>query len=238
MTMAKKKSRKGGRARKGEQKKLYTLTEVAKKTGISLPTLQRYKKEYQDRIPSVGEGRKQRYPEEALSAMKEIKKENLKRRGRPKKAKKARVKRARAGKRGAAARKPKRKATKPAATRGRSPSDLLSLSEIGRRTGISYPTLLRYVKQHLGQIPHQGRGRKRRYPREAIAVFERLRRGSKRGRPRRKAAAAAGRRIEVSSRDLGRKIQQLEKAQREISRQLEAVIKQLKKPLQVTISSD
>ena len=43
--------------------KLYTLTEVSKITNISMPTLQRYKKAYQDRIPSTGEGRRQRYPE-------------------------------------------------------------------------------------------------------------------------------------------------------------------------------
>ena len=46
--------------------KLYTLSEISSKTGISMPTLQRYKKLYQDRIPSEGQGRKQRYPESAL----------------------------------------------------------------------------------------------------------------------------------------------------------------------------
>ena len=49
-----------------EDEVLYTLTEVAQKTKISMPTLQRYKKLYQDRIPSHGKGRSQRYPEEAL----------------------------------------------------------------------------------------------------------------------------------------------------------------------------
>src|SRR5690606_28132438 len=50
---------------------LLTLTEVANRTGISMPTLQRYKKEYQDRIPSVGRGRKQRYPASALGVFEE-----------------------------------------------------------------------------------------------------------------------------------------------------------------------
>jgi hypothetical protein len=45
---------------------LLTLSEVSKRTKISMPTLQRYKKEYQRRIPSTGKGRKQRYPVEAL----------------------------------------------------------------------------------------------------------------------------------------------------------------------------
>ena len=40
--------------------KLYTLSEISQKSGISMPTLQRYKKLYQVRIPSVGKGRKQR----------------------------------------------------------------------------------------------------------------------------------------------------------------------------------
>ena len=30
--------------------KLYTLSEISQRTGISMPTLQRYKKLYQDRI--------------------------------------------------------------------------------------------------------------------------------------------------------------------------------------------
>lgn len=33
--------------------KLYTLSEISTQTGISMPTLQRYKKMYQDRLPSV-----------------------------------------------------------------------------------------------------------------------------------------------------------------------------------------
>src|SRR5437763_9695653 len=65
--------------------KLYTLSEISQKTGISMPTLQRYKKTYQDRIPSEGQGRKQRYPENALPVFDEIKNENAGKRGRPRK---------------------------------------------------------------------------------------------------------------------------------------------------------
>src|SRR3954466_4113968 len=65
--------------------KLYTLSEISQKTNISMPTLQRYKKLYQARIPSVGKGRKQRYPESALPVFDEIKNENVGRRGRPRK---------------------------------------------------------------------------------------------------------------------------------------------------------
>jgi hypothetical protein len=59
----------------------YTLAEVSQQTGISLPTLQRYKREHQARIPSVGTARQQRYPESALPVFQAIKSEN--KRGRP-----------------------------------------------------------------------------------------------------------------------------------------------------------
>ena len=57
--------------------KLLTLTEVANRTKISMPTLQRYKKLYQDRIPSEGAGRKQRYPKSAIPVFLELKKDEL-----------------------------------------------------------------------------------------------------------------------------------------------------------------
>ena len=50
-----------------------------------MPTLQRYKKEYQRRLRAVGKGRTQRYRPESLDTFREIKKENLKKRGRPRK---------------------------------------------------------------------------------------------------------------------------------------------------------
>src|SRR3954463_945760 len=71
--------------REAGEDKLYTLSDISQKTGISMPTLQRYKKLYQGRIPSVGNGRKQRYPENALPVFDEIKNENIGRRGRPRK---------------------------------------------------------------------------------------------------------------------------------------------------------
>lgn len=203
-----------------KQEKLYTLTEVSKRAGVSMPTLQRYKKLFKDRIPSVGEGRKQRYPRAAIAAVKKIKAENLKKSGRPRKAAVKKKKKAKATKRGAAAR------------------GLLTLSEIGRRTGISYPTLVRYVKLFGDRIPHVGEGRKRRFPAKAVAVFADLRKKSPRGRPkasrpvRRKRAARVG---SASDPALAKRIRELEKAQKEVGRQLDAVIKLLKRPVQVTI---
>jgi restriction endonuclease Mrr len=66
----------------GEQRKLLTLGEVSRFTGIAMPTLQRYKKVYQERIPSEGIGRRRRFPVEALEVFKTLRDENLGRRKR------------------------------------------------------------------------------------------------------------------------------------------------------------
>ena len=173
---------------------LYTLTQVSDQTGISMPTLQRYKKLYQDRIPSKGKGRSQRYPEEALDVFRELKKENIGRRGRPRKteaAKSARKSRSTSS--------PKtRRTTKKAAAKApaketeaaNDKSELLTLTQIGKLTGISYPTLLRYVKTNLEEIPHKGTGRARRFLPEAVDVFKKLRGESRRGRQPSKAKAS------------------------------------------------
>jgi len=233
---------------KKKEEKLYTLTEISRRAKISMPTLQRYKKNFADRIPSVGEGRRQRYPLAAVAALRKLKKENMKKRGRPRK---------RSGEAEASGRKVTKKVTKKRAGRGakrtakktkkasakraprraaaaKSTAGLLTLSEIGRRTGISYPTLLRYVKLHAKRIPHVGSGRRRRYPEAAVAVFQELRSASKRGpkkgsvQRRRKASAAA-------DGSLARRLRAVESSQRKLARQLQAVVAQLKKPLQVTI---
>src|SRR5215470_16148016 len=172
--------------------KLYTLSEISQKTSISMPTLQRYKKMYQDRIPSVGQGRKQRYPESALPVFDEIKTENAGKRGRPRKDASApraarpaakrgpgrppravAAKATPAGRRGrkpaAAAAAPRGAAAKRAAGRkagsGRGPGrpaksaagsgNLLTLTQISETTGISYPTLVRYVRMHADRLPSE-----------------------------------------------------------------------------------
>ncbi len=227
---------------KKSSKKLYTLSEVSERTGISMPTLLRYKKAYQRRIPAVGKGRTQRYPVSALKVFKEIKKENLAKRGRPakKKAAGSTRKRATAGRKRTA---PRKKATakkrkRPTTTKGKQ-EDLLTLSEIGRQTGISYPTLIRYVKVYGKKIPSVGRGRKRRFRPEAVAVFNQLRAQSRRGRKKgtKKGRAVTARVTAGANKALTDRIKKLEKAQAEIGKQLDDVIKLLKRPLQVTIKS-
>lgn len=201
------------------QGKLYTLSEISQRTGISMPTLQRYKKMYQDRIPAEGKGRKQRYPESALPVFDEIRNENLGRRGRPRKdpnaprpvkstrGRKAAAKAAPAPAprgRGRKAAAPARPAAAPAARgRGRKAAgkatgttrgNLLTLTEISKQTGISYPTLVRYVRLNGDRLPHEGKGRGRRFYPEAVNVFRELRQESGRGGRKPAAAAPAKRR--------------------------------------------
>jgi len=185
-----------------------TLTEVSKRTGISMPTLQRYKKLYQRRLETVGKGRTQRYTVASLDTFQQIKKENLKKRGRPRKS---------------AAKPVAKRATRAKAA----PEGLISLSEIGRRTGISYPTLLRYVRLHSRRIPSHGTGRKRRFPVEAVPVFSQLRKESRRGRrkgsPAKKVAAAAG--------GMEARMRRLEKSQAGLEKQIAKLVKALRRPL-------
>ena len=230
-------------------KKLLTLTEVSKRTKISMPTLQRYKKLYQDRIPSEGEGRKQRYPEESLAVFLQLKKENIGRRGRPRK----NAPRAAAP---AAARKPAKKAMRSKKSSARksakkSGGNLLTLTQIAKTTGISYPTLLRYVKTNLANIPHAGTGRARRFEPGAVAVFKDMRKRSKRGRkpkaktgkPGRPAAtkpAASGRRRGrppkvIDTAELMARIKELEKGQRALERLCARQQKQLDKPYRIVL---
>ena len=215
-------------------KKLYKMT------GISMPTRQRYKNLYQDRIPSEGEGRKQRYPRAAFAVFKELREENLKKRGRPAKKKRATTKTA-SKRRGKARSKAKTKAkAKTRATRRGGEQKLITLLEIGRRTGISYPTLLRYVKVYGDEIPHVGEGRRRRFPVAAVKEFRRLRRSSKRG-PRagqKRAASAPARRAAGTDQALKARVRELEKAQRQVTRQLDEIVRLLKKPMQITVRSD
>ena len=211
-----------------DQPHLLTLSEVSKRTKISMPTLQRYKKEYQRRIPSVGKNHKQRYPVEALEVFQAIKQENLAKRGRRKGA----VKRTRRVRQTAGVKAPRRRR---GASDGRKPGSLLTLKEIERRTGISYPTLLRYVSLHGARIPHEGRGRKRRYHPEGVDVFKELRAQSRRGggtpvRGRRPGVTAAG-----SDGSLARRLTALEKSQAGLERQIRNLMRQLRKPVTVTL---
>ena len=192
----------GSAAAGGDGQRLLTLTEVAKRTKMSMPTLQKYKKRYGDRIPSVGKGRTQRYPEESLPVFEQLKRENMARRGRPRKnpvapgapaAAKRRPGRPRKASAAPVAKRGPGRPRKAAAAPGGGGEGLLTLARISELTGTSYPTLLRYVKLHGKRLPSVGRGRRRRYKPEAVPVFQQLRSESRRGRKPGKAAARRGR---------------------------------------------
>jgi len=192
-----------------------TLSEVGRRTNISMPTLQKYKKLYADRIPSSGEGRTQRYPAAALPIFRELYEENMARRGRPRKGASARKPAAKPAVKRAAKPSAKRAATstakptaKPAAKPAAKPkaprrkgggpvasdAELLSLKEVSRRTGIAYATLQKYVKLHGEEILSVGEGRLRRYRSEALDVFRRIRASARVGRPPKPASKASSRR--------------------------------------------
>jgi predicted DNA-binding transcriptional regulator AlpA len=229
--------------RRGDDK-LLTLSEVSKRTGISMPTLQRYKKLYQGRIPSVGAGRKQRYPQSALPVFEEIKVENIGRRGRPRKDAAAAPGR-RGGRRAAAAGRRggrgRAVAVAGARRRGRPPAaggrgKLLTLTQISKDTGISYPTLVRYVRMHSNRLPHEGKGRARRFHPEAVDVFRQIRSESGRGgrkpgtgRGRGRGAGAGAGAGRGGDGLLGSRLRALERSQQALERRFQGFVKSLQK---------
>ncbi len=256
-----------------ENGKLHTLSEISQKTGISMPTLQRYKKLYQSRIPSVGQGRRQRYPDSSLPVFNQIKQENAGKRGRPRKdaaaaAPAAAVAPAGSRRRGrppvkaaaepAARRAGGRKkasrrgrppaaasaaapAAKPGRRRGRPPGrqkkaaagGLLTLTEISKQTGISYPTLVRYVKLHSDHLPSEGTGRARRFHPQAVDVFRQLRSESGRGGRRKGAGRRAGSARRAgggeASGALAKRLKGIEKTQQNLEKRFKGLVKSLQK---------
>jgi DNA-binding transcriptional MerR regulator len=83
----------------------------------------------------------------------------------------------------APARTPLRRQGAAAQSAPRGDGGMLSLVEISERLDIPYPTLARYASQYGDRIPHQGKGRGRRFPLEAIDVFRQIRKESRPGRP-------------------------------------------------------
>ena len=71
----------GGDPMAETEKSLYTLTEMASKTHISLASLSKYVREQPDRIPSERVGKMRKFPAEAIGVFQKIKMENLGRRG-------------------------------------------------------------------------------------------------------------------------------------------------------------
>jgi hypothetical protein len=132
--------------------------------------------------------------------------------------------------------------------------EMLTLGDIGERLGIPYPTVARYASQFEDVIPHQGKGRSRRFPPEAVAVFERIRRESKPGRPPKGQAkgpkalkAVAAPRAESRPRpvapaavgrgdeSLARRIESLERSQQILEDEIRDLLARLSKPVSTTV---
>ena len=62
---------------------LYTLAEIAEKTGIDATTLSRYANQYSDRIPFEGRGRNRRYHPEAIPIFRQIREAELSPKSKP-----------------------------------------------------------------------------------------------------------------------------------------------------------
>jgi len=267
----------------GGERRLYSLVEVAQETGIPMPILLRYKREHPERVPSEGSGSQQRFPEEAFHALREIQREesesrDLPRRGgfgllslprlrkqvRPSDEEMEEVTAAEAEAATEPAPVPEERApTRSAAAASADTGDMLSLVEISAHLDIPYPTLARYASQYGDRIPHQGKGRGRRFPREAIDVFRQIRKESRPGRPPKakkqqaarvqapakpvapaaaKPAArpepspvAAGRPSVGDEGQLARRIASLEESQKVLEEQIRELIAALSKPATVTI---
>jgi hypothetical protein len=134
------------KSRRGEPNpgKLYTLSEVSKKTGISMPTLQRYKKSYQSRIPSTGSGRSSAIPKERWHLRGDQERNPgagtpaQGRRGPGFEAPQGRVPRPAASPRGRGRFRAGRK-TAASTGRGASPGAVSDLTQVGKMTGIRIP---------------------------------------------------------------------------------------------------
>lgn len=198
--------------RPGAEERMFSLMEVAQETGIAMPILLRYKREHPDRIPSSGSGAQQRFPEKAFAIFQQIHDEEMNEREAPRRGgfgllSLPRVKRSReqpedrprtgtaASETAEPAPAPHRQAPPaepasepkagedtpaPSATTGEA---TLTLKDISETLGIAYPTVARYATKFPERIPHEGEGRRRRFPPEAIEVFRQIRKESKPGRP-------------------------------------------------------
>lgn len=71
----------GGDPMAASEEELFTLTEMAEQTDISLASLSKYVKEQPDRVPSRTVGRMRKFPREAIAVFQQIKAENMGRRG-------------------------------------------------------------------------------------------------------------------------------------------------------------
>jgi hypothetical protein len=117
---------------------------------------------------------------------------------------------------------------------------------VGERTGISYPTLVRYVRLFSDRLPHVGTGRTRRFRAAALPVFRQLRAESGRGgrRPGRKPGRPPGRppgrrrgrrpgrpkgAVATVGRAVTNRLRQVERTQAALEKKLRGLVRSLQK---------
>ena len=130
-------------------------------------------------------------------------------------------------------------ATNSDETRETGPAEL-TLRDISEATGIAYPTIARYASRHGDSIPHEGNGRKRRFPKEAIDVFLDIRKNTRRGRPPKQKDGSSGTSTRISAADratLERRIQVLEESQNRLEQQIRELIDRLDTPVSTTVEA-
>ena len=110
-------------------------------------------------------------------------------------------------------------------------SGLITLTEVAKKAGISYPTAVRYVREFIERLPHEGTGRKRRFYPTAIEAVRQLREES--GRGGRKAVAVVrqvgrqvGSQIEGA---VAAQIRELQRTQKQLEEKIRGVVKSLQK---------
>ena len=112
-------------------------------------------------------------------------------------------------------------------------SGYYTLRDIYTITGISQTTLTKYQKTYGHEIPSEGEGRKRIYPKEAIRLFRFYRKTSRRG-PVGAATLTRDTRNEGLA-GLARRMEALEKQQRRTNKLLNQLRKEKKKPLTIRV---
>ena len=251
-----------GSERAEAEERTFSLMEVAQETGIAMPILLRYKREHPDRIPSTGSGAQQRFPEAAFAVFEEIHAQESESHDRPRGGgfgllSLPRIRRAKQEPQDAGEGEPVDADEAPASekTPGRaqgSPTSAappgeatLTLKDISEQLGIPYPTIARYATKHEDRIPHEGTGRGRRFPPEAVKVFRRIRKESKPGRPKKseskrrgkarpaRAAAGAGRAGDDGG--LAARLEQLESRQQRIEDMVRELLAEVRRPLVATV---
>lgn len=209
---------------------LLTLTDLARRAGISPATAHRYQKEHGDLLPSRGEGRTRRYLPSAVEVLRGL--FTKKRRERGVGAQPRGPRKAAAGRRPGSAPRSARQATPgQGARQGR--SAFVAQDRPDDRDRLPDAAALRGAAR-TGDPAGAGTGRKRRFPPEAVPVFVALR--QHRGRLPRGGEEVAARGRKGGDPQLVRRLQALEEAHAELTRKLRRLQRMLDRPWRVTLS--